>query len=388
MVAIRQFVSSYVAGRWIVPGLPRLQLADWRGGPMGRSLGRLGRLLQAPAGVKPLNLALQGGGAHGAFTWGVLDRLLEDGRFRFGAVSGTSAGAMNAVILAAGLLDGGRDGARARLEAFWRAVGEAARFSPLRSSAFDRNGAAPRREFSASHMAFDMMTRWLSPYQFNPLDYNPLRDLLERSVDFKRLRRESRLQLYLSATDVADGKTRVFRTAELSIEAVLASACLPQMHRAVKVGRRHYWDGGYSANPALMPLVRDGAADTLLVQINPTSEAALPTTAQGIAGRVNRIVFNEPLRREIELIAHGRALATEGFSIGGRLRGRLRRHRFHHIEAAKYTEDLGEASKMSPDWTLLAHLRDCGRAAADGWLRKHYRSVGRRATVDLAAKFL
>lgn len=335
--------------------------------------------------TKPLNLALQGGGAHGAFTWGVLDRLLEDGRCAFGSVSGTSAGAMNAAILAAGLMEGGTQGARAKLEAFWRGISEAARFSPLRSGG---DALAENRSNSASHVWFDVMTRLMSPYQFNPMDYNPLRDLLESSIDFKRLRRNSPLQLFISATDVADGKTRVFETGELSADAVLASACLPQIHQAVKVGRRHYWDGGYSSNPSLMPLVRDGiAADTLLVQINPITESAVPTSAQEIAARINRIVFNEPLRREVELIAHCREVANEGLSIGGRLRRRVREHRFHHIEAGSYTEKLCPNSKMTPDWKMLSHLFECGRDAADAWLKSHYGSVGRCATVDLSSKF-
>ena len=334
--------------------------------------------------TKPLNLALQGGGAHGAFTWGVLDRLLEDGRCRFGSVSGTSAGAMNAVLLAGGLMEGGADAARAKLEAFWRGISEAARFSPLRSG--DAFGES--RSASASHVWFDVMTRLMSPYQFNPMDYNPLRDLLDRSVDFKRLRKRSPVQLFISATDVADGKTKVFNTGEMSTEAVLASACLPHIHQAVKVGRRYYWDGGYSSNPSLMPLVRDGvAADTLLVQINPISENTVPTDAQEIAARISRIVFNEPLRREIELIGHCREVANEGIAFGGRLRRRIRRHRFHHIEAGGYTENLGHGSKMSPDWRMLSHLFECGRNAAETWLDSHFASVGRRATVDLSKKF-
>ncbi len=292
---------------------------------------------------------------------------------------------MNAVVLAAGLMEGGPEGARAKLEAFWRGIGEAARFSPLRSggSAFGDKQAP-----TATHVWFDVMTRLMSPYQFNPADYNPLRDLLDKSIDFKRLRKRSPVPLFVSATDVADGKTRVFGTAELSTDAVLASACLPQIHQAVKVGRRYSWDGGYSSNPPLMPLVRDGrATDTLLVQINPIIENTVPTNAQEIGARINRIVFNEPLRREVELIAHCREVANEGLAIGGRLRRRVREHRFHHIEAARYTEKLGHGSKMTPDRKMLSHLFDCGRSASDAWLKKHFPLVGRCQTVDLTAKF-
>jgi len=338
---------------------------------------------------KPLNLALQGGGAHGAFTWGVLDRLLEDDRPRFASVSGTSAGAMNAAVLAAGLMEDGRDGARAKLEAFWRGVSEAARLSPLARHPLDLRGEAPGGSWSTNHLAFDALTRYFSPYQLNPLDFNPLRDLLGELVDFKRLRRQSPLRLFIAATEVSSGEARIFETQEVLIDAVLASACLPHLHKAVKVGRRYYWDGGYSANPAILPLVRDGLAeDTLLVQIDPTREAALPTKAPEILGRLNRIVFNAPLRREIELIEQSRALAREGLTFGGRQRRRVARHRFHHIEAARVTADLDPVSKLTPDWDFVCHLRDGGRAAAEAWLQKYVAMVGRRSTVNLAAKFL
>ncbi len=389
MLVFRQLFSSYQDVR--DPGPPSAESRrTFLGGLLSGDNGlHVDDDVRRPAALgqstKPLNLALQGGGAHGAFTWGVLDRLLEDGRCAFGTVSGTSAGAMNAVVLAAGLMEGGPEAARAKLEAFWRGISAAARFSPLRSSsgAFGE-GQAP----SATQVWFDVMTRLMSPYQFNPTDFNPLRDLLEHSVDFQRLRKRSPIQLVISATDVANGKTKVFTTAELSTDAVLASACLPQIHQAVKVGRRHYWDGGYSANPPLMPLVRDGiAADTLLVQINPITDTTIPTNAQDIAARISRIVFNEPLRREVELIAHCREVANEGIAFGGRLRRRIREHRFHHIEAARYTEKLGHGSKMTPDWKMLSHLFECGRSAADAWLTEHATSVGRCQTVDLAARF-
>ena len=386
MSAIRQAVMSFFTARddasadgesYILDGL--LATESSRDAEDGH---------RAVAGLRPLNLALQGGGAHGAFTWGVLDRLLEDGRGDVAAVSGTSAGAMNAVVLAAGLREGGAEEARARLESFWRGISEAARFSPLRSGSFQGGAFGEARGASASHIWFDVMSRLMSPYQFNPMDFNPLRKLLEQHVDFKKLKRHSPVHLHLSATDVADGKTRVFETGEMSADAVLASACLPHIQQAVKIGDRHYWDGGYSANPALMPLVRDGvASDTLLVQINPISEVGVPTSAQDIAARISRIVFNEPLRREVELIEHCREVANEGVAFGGRLRRRIRNHRFHHIEAAPFTEKLDHGSKLNPDWGLLSHLRDCGRGAAEDWLKRHFTSVGRVSTVDLGKKF-
>lgn len=342
-----------------------------------------------PGGIRALNLALQGGGAHGAFTWGVLDRLIEDHRIRITGISGTSAGALNAVILAAGLMDGGRAAARERLAAFWRAVSEAASYSPLRPHPLDLRPTPDSHDGAAGVLIFDLMTRLVSPYQFNPLDFNPLRDVLARCVDFKRLRRRSPIDLHIAATDVATGKRRIFETGQVTLEAVLASACLPQLHKAVKIGRRHYWDGGFTANPPILPLVQSSrAGDTVIVQLDPAREADLPTNARAIIARINRITFNAALRREVELIEHLRALASEGFALGGPLRRRIRRHRFHHIEAGNLDRAFGHSSRLHPDWDLLCHLRDLGRSTAESWLRRHYSAIGRRSTVDLAAKFL
>ncbi len=341
----------------------------------------------ASAKVKRLNVALQGGGAHGAFTWGVLDRLLEDGRFDLVSASGTSAGAMNAVVLAGGMMEDGAPGGRAKLEDFWRAVAGAARtYNPGRQHPLDPR---PAPDSTTSMMLLDLMTRLVSPYQFNPLDFNPLREVLLDAIDFKRLRQESPIDLHIAATEVASGKVRIFETHEISVDAVLASACLPQLHQAVKIGRKHYWDGGYSANPPLLPLLRAGRAeDTLIVQIDPTKDPELPTSAQAIIARLNRIAFNGPLHREVELIEQIRHVANEGFAVGGTLRRRAKAHRFHHIAAGNLSRDLGRASRLNPDLKLLYKLRDRGRAAADAWLKRHYQEVGRESTVDLAAQFL
>ncbi len=329
-----------------------------------------------PGVVKPINLALQGGGAHGAFTWGVLDRLLEDGRTFFEGVSGTSAGAFNAVALAAGLQEDGAQGARDKLEALWRAASDAARLSPLRGS-------------RSSQVAFDLMSRMVSPYQFNPMDLNPLRGLLEDAIDFPALRRGAPVRLFVAATEVASGRARVFETREISVDVVLASACLPQLHHAVKIGRHHYWDGGFSANPAILPVVEAcETPDTLIVQLNPDRDSELPTRAGEISARMMRLTFNQPFRREIETIELCRRVAREGISVGGRLRRRVKRHRFHLIEAAPYTKDLEEHSRLTPEWDLLCHLRDCGRRAAEAWMKKQHREVGYNSTVDLAQKFL
>ncbi len=329
---------------------------------------------------KYLNLALQGGGAHGAFTWGVLDQLLEDHRVRFPAISGTSAGAVNAVALAAGLTEGGRAGARRKLAEVWRAVSQACPFSSLGSSRDSGGGETP----SGHIFWLDILSNIVSPYDLAPLDFDPLRDLLDELIDFRTLRRRSPAQLFIAATDVSSGQARIFNTGEINLDVVLASASLPHLRKAVKIGRRHYWDGGYSANPAIMDLVMESPADdTLLVQILPNTHSALPTKPQEITDHVNRITFNEPLRREIMLIEEARRIAAEGISFGGRRRRRLKRHRFHHIEAAKVTEGLNRHTKVYPDWDLLTYLRDGGRDVARAWLRRNYDSVGRRSTLDL-----
>jgi NTE family protein len=346
------------------------------------------RRRQAGAGGKRINLALQGGGAHGAFTWGVLDRLLEDGRLSFDGVSGTSAGALNAVALASGLSDGGPAGARSKLEEMWRAVSEAARYSPLRPLPFEPKLLEENTDMPIRYVGFDLMTRLFSPYQLNPLDFNPVRELLKRTIDFRRLRRSVQVRLFIAATDVATGNARIFATREISVDAVLASATLPQLQRAVSIGGRHYTDGGYCSNPPILVLVRQCRADdTLIIQLNPSRDAEVPTTAPDILARLSTIVFNAPLRREMEMIALARAVADEGFVRRGTMTSRLKRHRFHHIEATRITAKLGPVSKVQPDWDLLCYLRDSGRALAGAWLSKHYEAVGQHSTADLGGKF-
>ncbi|MBM3573334.1 MAG: patatin-like phospholipase family protein, partial [Alphaproteobacteria bacterium] len=220
--------------------------------------------------VKVINLALQGGGAHGAFTWGVLDRLLEDDRIAIEGISATSAGAMNAVVLAHGMMDGGRPGARAALDLFWRKISEAAQMSPLQPTWLDRLIGSKNLEYSPAYLAFDLMSRMLSPYQFNPLNVNPLSDVLDSVVDFERLHQCDQVQLYISATNVQTGKVRVFDNKEMSLQAVLASACLPFMFQTVEIDGEYFWDGGYMGNPAIFPLIYHcQSRDVVIVQINP-----------------------------------------------------------------------------------------------------------------------
>lgn len=335
--------------------------------------------------TQTLNLALQGGGAHGAFTWGVLDRLLQAGHIRFGMVSGASAGALNAVALADGLAEGGRhDGpavARKKLREIWRGVHKAGVPDLLRANPFF---------FGVKHVAaLTHAAGLISPYEFNPLNFDPLRELLHAKIDFERLRKRSPVQLLLSATDVQTSLPRLFRTHEVSPKVVLASACLPTLHHAVEIDGRGYWDGGFSANPDLVNLALESRVrDTLIVQLSPNLKQTLPTGAREIASHVNWMTFHAPLLRDVEKITQIReALAGVGAGRGGRMK-RIVKHRFHLIDAGPHTAALSDESKTQTDWDALKSLRDLGRAEAEVWLAKNRLYIGWRETVNLKAHFL
>ena len=334
---------------------------------------------------KAINLALQGGGAHGAFTWGVLDRLLEDGGLAIDGISATSAGAMNAAVVAQGLLEGGPAAARRDLEQFWRRVSLMAAASPLQQSWFDRMFGGYGLEFSPSYQMFDFMTRVLSPYQFNPSDINPLRELLVDSIDFERLRAGAGIKLFVAATNVRTGRIKVFESGELSANALLASACLPLMFRAVEIDGQHYWDGGYMGNPAIYPLIYNcESPDVVIVHINPIERDELPTNARDILNRMDEISFNSSLMREMRAIQ----FVTDLIDKDRVKDGQLKRMLIHSIEAQEVMTGLGVSSKLNPDWDFLTHLRDVGRARADQWLALNYERIGRESTVDLRASFL
>lgn len=332
-----------------------------------------------------LNLALQGGGAHGAFTWGVLDRLIEDERVTFDTISATSAGAVNAVALLSGLIEAGRDGARAKLAQLWEAINRAGvpeflRFHPLLTGLSRSNGL--------SGQGLGLFSGFVSPYDLNPFDINPLRGLITELIDFEALRQRTPVRLRIAATVVATGRARIFTEAEASADVVLASACLPTVHRAVEIGGAAYWDGGFSANPELTGLIRHSRTeDTLVVLVNPAHSPTVPRSARDISGQINRITFNQPFLREVAEIELVRRLAAGGLFAPEEAR-RFRRHRFHLIEAERYTAELTPESKLRPDWELLIHLHDAGRKEADAWLARDARHVGRRATADLWDRFL
>ena len=332
----------------------------------------------APRPAVSVDLALQGGGAHGAFTWGVLDRLLEEPWIDIDGISGTSAGAMNAAILSDGFAEGGRDGARSALEQFWRRVSDAALLSPLRRSPLDILLGRWSLDYSPAFVALDLASRLFSPYDLNPGALNPLRDVLEGSIDFARLAR-SDVKVFVTATNVQTGRPRVFRNADMTPDALLASACLPSMYQAVEIDGEPYWDGGYSGNPTISPLVRECSAhDTILVQINPVERPGTPRSARDILSRMNEISFNAPLLKELRMIALLRRVADPGRSEGA-LWAEMRMHRI----TSDIMLSLGYSSKLNAEWAFLCMLRDEGRRAVDGFLAEHGADLGRRASYDL-----
>lgn len=372
---------------------------------------------------RPVDLALQGGGAHGAFTWGVLDRLLEERSLVIAGVSGTSAGAMNAVALASGLMEGGRDGARAALRRLWERV---ARMAPWRDGLRDASHAAGADEADAQAPPLPWLASWpapgrawaelwtapsqawargvhawwsdsiartWSPYQLNPLNLNPLRDMLAQAIDFDSVRRCDKLQLFISATHVRSGRLRIFRQHELTADVVLASACLPLLFQAVEIGGEAYWDGGFAGNPSLLPLITESPADDLLlVQINPHLRESVPTTALDILDRMNEVTFNTSLLKELRSIALMQQLIKAEGRPGHHYREptfqRVESLRVHRIDGGERLAALGAASKTDTRWSFLSRLHGLGREAAGHWLDVHGADLGRRSTVDLGKELL
>ncbi len=372
---------------------------------------------------RPIDLALQGGGAHGAFTWGVLDRLLEEHPLVIAGVSGTSAGAMNAVALASGLMEGGRDGARAALRRLWEGVAQRAPWQEGPGAAPGAPGAeaapagaslspwmfswpAPARAWAEAWTApsqawargvqgwwSDAIARTWSPYQLNPLNLNPLRELLARTIDFDGVRRCDKLQLFISATHVRSGRLRIFRQQEMTADVVLASACLPLLFQAVDIEGEAYWDGGFAGNPSLLPLITETPADDLLlVQINPHLRESVPTTARDILDRMNEVTFNASLLKELRSIALLQQLiqaeGRPGHQYRERTFQRVEALRVHRIDGGEPLAALGASSKLDTHWSFLSRLHGLGRDAADRWLKAHGADLGHRSTFDFGRDFL
>ena len=325
-----------------------------------------------------VDFALQGGGAHGAFTWGVLDRLLEEPWLRIDGISGTSAGAMNAAVLVDGYADNGVDGARAALENFWRRVARAALLSPLRRTPLDVLLGRWTLDHSPVFVAIDLMARVFSPYDLSPGGANPLRNILAETVDFGRLARAS-IKLFVTATNVRTGRGQVFRNSEITPDVLLASACLPTLFQAIEIDGESYWDGGYSGNPTITPLVREcRSQDTILVQINPVERPQSPRSARDILNRLNEVSFNAVLLKELRMIALLRQVAQPDNSENAKWANM----RIHRITSDVMVE-LGYSSKLNAEWEFLCMLRDEGRRAGDVFLSTHHDDLGRRSTFDL-----
>jgi NTE family protein len=337
------------------------------------------------AEIKMIELALQGGGSHGAFTWGVLDRLLEDDRILIEGICGTSAGAMNSVVVADGLDRKGKEGAREALTNFWTKVSEAGRFSPFQRTPIDRMQGRWTLDYSPGYIFFDLLSRMVSPYELNPLNINPLRDLIADLVDFEHVRHAEGIKLFVAATNVRTGKQKIFRREEMTADMVMASACLPTVFQAVEIDGDAYWDGGYMGNPALFPLVEEGQArDLVIVQINPIVRDEIPRKAADIMNRLNEITFNTSLIKEIRSLSFMKKL----IETNGQEEGRFKDALFHRINADVELEPLGVSSKVNSEWAFLEHLHDVGYSITEAWLDENYKHLGKRSTLDIESVYL
>jgi NTE family protein len=334
------------------------------------------------AGQKAINLALQGGGSHSAFTWGVLDRLLEDERLIFDGVTATSAGSVNAVLLADGLASGGREGAKRVLQIFWKKMSDMTSHSIIAPSFFDKMNPSFGLEHSPGYLFVDLITRFVSPYQLNPFDINPMRDLLNEVVNFERVREQQGIKLFLSATMVRTGKVVVFTNKEITADHVIASGCLPFKMRAPEIGGEHYWDGGFMGNPAIFPVIYGcESPDVLLVHLTPTKRSKMPIDSRAILDRMEEISFNGALMREMRVVDFVTQMIDEGKLIGSK------RMFMHLIDAEDIIKDLSGSSKMNAEWKFLLHLFESGRDRAEKWLVANFDRLGFETTVDLHSKY-
>lgn len=339
--------------------------------------------------TKLINIALQGGGAHGAFVWGVLDKFLEDGRIKIEALSATSAGSMNGVIYSYGLHKGGRQGARDLLYQFWKRISEIGKvYNPVHLLPWEHLQNGWNVDKSLGYAFFDTFTNIFSPYEFNPLNINPLRGVLEELIDFEELRKCSAVKLFLSATNVRTGRIRVFPIEELTIDAVLASACLPYVFQSVQIGNEFYWDGGYSGNPAIFPLFyHTKSRDILIIHTNPIERHEIPKTVEDIHNRIIEITFNSSLLKEIRAITLVQKLLREEW-LKEEYRGHFKDILLHSMRGDKTMRELSIPSKFNTDWDFLMYLFTRGRAAADVWIQENYSHLGKTSTVDLYQEFL
>jgi NTE family protein len=336
-------------------------------------------------GSKTVNLALQGGGSHGAFAWGALDRILEDGRIAVEGIVGTSAGAMNAVVTAYGLTLGGNEGARQALASFWGAVADAGVWSIMQPSFLDQLISPGSLDYSPGWVLLDTLSRVWSPYQMNPANYHPLREILQEQIDFERLSRSDKVKLFVCASNVLTNRLRVFDLHDISVDAVVASGCIPSVFQAVDINGEYFWDGGYMGNPPIFPLIYNCAsADVLLIMVNPIHIEQVPETAQAILDRINTLSFNSSLMREMRAINFVNRLVESGFDDEGRLKKML----IHCIDAEDEMSKLGVSSKLNVGREFLGWLFELGRARADIFLRDHFDTIGKESSTSIEQRFL
>jgi NTE family protein len=335
---------------------------------------------------KKIKLALQGGGAHGAYAWGVIDTLLADGRLEIEGIVGTSAGAMNATVTAYGLIAGGAPMAREKLHHFWKLASDAGKNGPLRPTPIDKHFSRGNMEFSPMWQMYDAMSRIFSPYEMNPTNQNPLLEVIKQVVDFEALRSDgSGIQLFVAATNVLNGRLRIFEKKEMVPEMVMASACLPFLFQAVEVEHEYFWDGGYSGNPPIFPLIyAGGSKDILIVQINPINITDVPRTARAIMDRVNTLSFNSSLMREMRAIQ----FVTDLLDRQELSEGRYSRMLIHTIDAEAELAQFSVSSKLNPDWEFLTFLFDVGRRKAKKFLETHFDKIGVESSTNIREKFL
>lgn len=334
---------------------------------------------------KHVNFALQGGGSHGAYTWGVLERFLEEEDLVIEGISGTSAGAMNAAVLVNGQAKGGRDGAIRLMEKFWRRISDAAAFSPIAKNPLERMVTGWNMDASPTYHWLDLMSRIFSPYEFNPLNLNPLKNILDDMLDMSLYLDESSIKLFVTATHVTSGQARVFDNKQITSDVLLASSCIPFIFQAVQVEGEYYWDGGYMGNPAIWPLIYHcRSEDVMLVQINPIHNEQIPKSAPEIINRLNEITFNSSLIAEMRAIDFvSRLIHREKLS-----HQQYKDMRMHLIYSREEMAHLNASSKMNTDWDFFQHLREIGREAAEQWLKDNKKQLGVRSTFDIRDKFL
>lgn len=339
----------------------------------------------AKQSTKKINFALQGGGAHGAYSWGALERFLEEEDIEIEAISGTSAGAMNAAVLVCGYASGGREGAKKLLEEFWHRVSDAGAFSPIAKSPFERMLTGWNMDSSPTYHWLDMMSRVFSPYETNPLNVNPLKNILDDLLDFELFKKRDTIGLFVTATHVVSGQARVFGCEEMSADVLLASSCIPMLFQAVQVKGEYYWDGGYMGNPAIWPLIyHSQSQDVVLVQINPIHNETIPRTAPEIINRLNEITFNSSLIAEMRAIDFvSRLIAEKRVE-----EGRYKDMHMHLIYSREEIADLNASSKMNADWDFFQYLRAIGHKAADRWLKENKKHLSEKSTFNIREKFL